>query len=81
MSGMPNKACLFPGATKNLHIFCTLLCLFLHYICQIVLLLMLYIFNWTFLFLVAANCSFVALGNNFCISVKALCYNNCCIFL
>ena len=64
MSGMPNKACPFLGATKNLHIFCLLL----HYVFTLhmpnwVIIVLLYVFNWMFLFSAAANCSFVSLGN------------------
>ena len=39
MSDMPNKACPFPGTTKNVHNFVYYCALFLPYICQIVLLL------------------------------------------
>ena len=65
MSGIPNKACLFPETTNNLHIFCLLLCcVFTLYMPYCLTVVLLYVFNWMFLFLVAANCSSVAIGNN-----------------
>ena len=62
MSGMPNKAYLFLEL-QRIHHFCLLWWfIFTLHIpnCVIVLL---YVFNWTFLFLVAPNYSFVAWNN------------------
>ena len=57
ISGMPNKACLFPGTSKSLHVFCLLLCsIFTLHIPNYVIIVLLHIFNWMFLFLVVANC-------------------------
>ena len=35
------------------------------------------VFNWVFLFLVATNCSFVAIGDNLLCMCKALCFHHC----
>ena len=65
LSGMPNKACTFPGTTKNVHIFCLLLCsIFTLHLPNCVIIVLSYVFNWMLLFLVVADCSFVALGNS-----------------
>ena len=73
MSGMPNKACPFPGTTKNLHIFYLLLySIFTLHMPNCVILL-LYVFNWMFLFFVATNCFFfVALGDNLFYKCKSI---------
>ena len=65
MSGMLDKACLFPGMTNEFHILSLLLCsIFTLHMPNVVIVVLLYIFNRVFLLLVATNCSFVALGNN-----------------
>ena len=65
MSGMPNKACPYPRTTKTLYIFCLLFCsIFILHASNCVIIVLLYVFNWMFLVLITANCSFVALGNN-----------------
>ena len=64
--GMPNKVCPFPGTKKNLQIFCLLLYSnFTLNMLNCVIVVLLYVFNFMLCSLVAANCSFVALGNNF----------------
>ena len=65
MSGMPNNACLYPGTTKKLHILCLLLCSnFTLHMPSFVNVVWLCIFSLMFVFLVATNCSIVALENN-----------------
>ena len=73
MSGIPNKAFPFPGTTKSLHIFCILLFsnLALH-MPSCVIVTLLHVFTLMFLFLVAANCSIVALGNSFLDKCKGI---------
>ena len=62
---MPNKAWLCPGTTKNLHIFCLVLCsMFTLHMPNCVTVVLLFVFHWIFLFLVAANC---------CSFIKDLC--------
>ena len=64
--GMPIKACLFPGTTKRVQIFSLSLCnSFTLQMPKCVIVVQLYIFNFLFIFLVVANCSIAALGNNF----------------
>ena len=67
MSDIPTNTCLLLRTTK-IHIFYICLCS----TCTVhvpnwVIVVLLHIFNNIFLFLVVANCSFVALGSNFCI--------------
>ena len=67
MSGMCNRACLFPITTKkNTILFCLLLCPIstLHEP-NCVIVVQLYVFSGIFVVLVVTNCSFSALGNNF----------------
>ena len=73
MSGIPNKGCPFPGTTKKLHIICLLMCsIFTLHMPNCVFIVLLYFFNWIFLFLVAANCSFVGQGNNLLYKCKGI---------
>ena len=65
MSGMPKRACHFPETTNKLQIFSLLLWSILPFLYLIVLLLFSYVLVGLFVSLVAANCSFLALGNNF----------------
>ena len=66
ISGMPNHACLFLGTTMKLHILCLLLhSNFTLHIPQLCYCCLVICFSLMFVFLVAANCSIVALGNNF----------------
>ena len=66
MSGMPNNACPFPGTIKKKHILHLLLYYtFTLYITNYVIVVWIYIFSPVFVFLVAANCSIIALGSNF----------------
>ena len=66
ISSMPNNACPFPGTTKEAQIFCLLLCsIFSLHLCNCVNIVQLYFFSFIFVFFVTANCSVVALGNNF----------------
>ena len=62
---------------KGTHLLFIILLNFTLHMSSCVIIALLYVFNWKFLFLVAINCPFVALGNNLCISVKALCLHHC----
>ena len=66
ISGIPNKACLFPGTTKKFHILHLLLfsnvTLHMH---NCIIVDQLYIFTLIFISFVAANCPTFTLGNNF----------------
>ena len=65
MSCMPNQGCPLSGTTNNLHVLCLLLCsVFTFTYAQLCWYSSVMCFNGIFLFLVTANCSFVALGNN-----------------
>ena len=60
---MPNKACLFPGTTKKLHILHLLLCsVFTFHMPNCVIVVLLYVSD--LIFLVTANHSSVTLENN-----------------
>ena len=71
MSGIPKKACLFSATTRNFQIVCLLLCCnFTLHMPNCVTVVLLCVFNCMLLFLLAANCSFVAIGNKFYTCVK-----------
>ena len=77
MSGMTNKACPFPGMTKNLHILCLLLCsIFTQHVPNWVINVLLYVFICILSSFVTANCSLVILWNNFCICLMVWCYHH-----
>ena len=77
MSGMPNKACTFPGTTKNLHVFSSLLCsMFTLHMPHCVIIFKFYVFNLMFLILVTTNCSFVAKGNNLLYKCKGIMFQS-----
>ena len=74
ISGIPsNNACPFPETTKILHILCLLSCSnFSVHMPNCVIVVWLYVFSLMFVFLVAANCSIVAWGNNFLYMYKCI---------
>ena len=72
MSGMPNKACPFPGTAKKLHIFLVIVFYFYFAYAQLFYCWSIVHFNWMSLFLVATNCSSVVIGNNFLYMCKGI---------
>ena len=61
---MPNRAFPFHRTTKKLPFFLLLWCIFTMHISNCVIVVLLYVLNWIFAFLVGANCSFISLGIN-----------------
>ena len=78
ISGIPNNAHPFPGATKKLHILLFFLCSnFTLYMPNCDNVVQLYVFSLIFLSFVAANWSMVVLENNFCKCKRALYFHQC----
>ena len=72
MSGMPNNACHFLGTTMNVYIICLIWCSIFTFHFPYCVIVLLFVFNWMFLFLVATSCSFVDLGNNLLYKYKGI---------
>ena len=79
ISSIPSKACQFPGTTKKLHILTLLL--FSTFTLHLLNCVIVVCFRYDVFIFVAASCFYVALGNNFCKCVKALCFDHCLCLL